>query len=128
MPVEQKTPGAADSPSGAPPRRGVSAGAVFRQAAMLHREGRLSEAAQLYQMVLRVAPDHAGSLHGLGVICSQLNRFEDAAGLLRKAIAGDPASARAHHDLGVALQGLDRQEEAVAHYRTAIGLAPQLIE
>jgi tetratricopeptide (TPR) repeat protein len=127
MPIEQKTTGA-DSASGRPPQHRVSAGEVFRQAAILHREGRLPEAVQLYQMVLRVAPDHVESLHCLGFICSQLGRFEDAVVLLRRALAGDPNSARGHHDIGVALQGLRRQEEAIVHYRQAIALAPDLIE
>src|SRR6266852_8623167 len=94
MPIEPKAASAAESENGLPPRRGVSAGEVFRQAATLHREGRLPEAAQLYQMVLRVAPDHVDSLHCLGFICNQMGRFADAVVLLEKALAGDPNSAR----------------------------------
>jgi tetratricopeptide (TPR) repeat protein len=95
---------------------------------MLHREGRLAEAAQLYRTVLRVAPDHVESLHSLGFICNQVGRFSDAVGLFEKALAGDPNAARIHNDLGIALQGLQRQEAAVGHYRDAARLAPELVE
>jgi tetratricopeptide (TPR) repeat protein len=116
---------AADSPATG---RRVSAGDVYRQATVLHRQGRLHEAAQLYRMVLRVAPNHVESLVSLGAICNQLGHYGDAETLSRQAIAADPNSARAYHDRAVALQGLQRREEAVAHYREALALAPDLME
>src|SRR3954451_8826889 len=128
MPIEEKAAGAAESENGRPSQRGVSAGEVFRQAAALHREGRLPEAAQLYQTVLRVAPHHVESLHSLGFICNQVGRFADAVALLERALAGDRNAARIHNDLAIALQGLQRQDEAVRHYREAVALAPELVE
>jgi tetratricopeptide (TPR) repeat protein len=116
----------AEAASQAAPR--LTAAEVFRRATGLHREGRLAAAARLYQMVLRVAPEHVDSLVALGSICNQLRRRADAVPLLQRAIAADPHSARAHHDLAVALQGLGRREESVEHYRDAIVLAPELVE
>jgi tetratricopeptide (TPR) repeat protein len=128
MAIDRTASDAAEREKGRSPARSVSAGEVFRQATMLHREGRLAEAAQLYRTVLRVAPDHVESLHSLGFICNQVGRFADAVALFEKALAGDPNAARIHNDLGIALQGLQRQEAAVGHYRDAARLAPELIE
>ena len=76
-----------------PPAGQLTAGDVFRRATVMHREGRLPEAARLYQMVLRVAPEHFESLLSLGSICSRLRRHADAVLLLQKAVASDPNSA-----------------------------------
>ena len=52
--------------------------------AMLHHQaGRLVEAEQIYRQILAVQPNHADSLHYLGVIAHQAGRHDIAADLIR---------------------------------------------
>jgi tetratricopeptide (TPR) repeat protein len=88
----------------------------------LHRAGRLNEAEGLYRQILAREPEHAESLHLLGVIAHQGGHNEAAVDLIGKAIARNDGVADFHCNIGNALQALGRFCEAVAHYRRAIAL------
>ena len=75
---------------------------AFETALTLHQQGRLREAEGVYRAVLKAAPDHAGSLHHLGVLKAQQGKLSEAIRLIRLAIAKQPQSAEAYNDLGVA--------------------------
>jgi tetratricopeptide (TPR) repeat protein len=84
--------------------------------------GRLADAERGYRQLLAAQPDHADSLHLLGVIGYQAGQHETAAALIERAIAvheGDPSF---HCNLGLVLQALQRAAEAEASYRRALGL------
>ena len=55
---------------------------ALEQASTLHRVGRLKEAEELYRQILDIKPDHADSLHLLGVIAHQRGRSEKAVDLI----------------------------------------------
>lgn len=55
--------------------------------------GALDRAFDEWDMALRIAPDHTGSLKGLAFICFQQGRFEDAEAYLRRAALGDAPDA-----------------------------------
>jgi tetratricopeptide (TPR) repeat protein/2-polyprenyl-3-methyl-5-hydroxy-6-metoxy-1,4-benzoquinol methylase len=112
------TPAAAQSRAGAQE--------LFAAAVQCHREGRLGEAAGLYQRALAFDPCHADSLHRLGVIAHQEGRHVQAVDLLQAAIAQNAGAASYHSHLGLALAALDRLEEAEISCRTATNLAPNL--
>src|SRR5262245_49766598 len=80
---------------------------TFQRAIAFHEQGRLWEAEQLYQAILRAEPRHFAALYRLGLLCLQQQRFEDAADLLRRAVKADKNSADAYHYLGIALTGLN---------------------
>ncbi len=101
---------------------------VFQQAASFHEQGRLWEAEQLYNRVLRADMRHFGALCRLGVMRLQQSRFEEAAGLFRRALKADKGSADAHQGVAFALTGLERFEEAVRHYERALALRPGFAE
>jgi predicted O-linked N-acetylglucosamine transferase (SPINDLY family) len=101
---------------------------AFQQGASLHEQGRLWEAEQLYNSVLRADKRHFGALCRLGVIRLQQGRLEEAAGLYRRALKADKGSADAHHGLAFALTGLEQLEEAVDYYRRALVLRPGFAE
>jgi tetratricopeptide (TPR) repeat protein len=90
----------------------------------LHRAGRLNEAEGLYRQILAREPDHAESLHLLGVIAHQGGHNEAAVDLIGKAIARNDGVADFHCNIGNALHALGRLAEAEVHYRRAIDLDP----
>jgi protein O-GlcNAc transferase len=100
----------------------------FARAVALHDSGRLSEAEQLYQMVLLGDDRHFDALCRLGLVRLQQLRFGDAEGLLRRAVKVDKRSAEVHQLLGSALTGLGRLEEAVRSYTKAVTIRPKFAE
>jgi tetratricopeptide (TPR) repeat protein len=94
----------------------------------LHRAGRLNEAEGLYRQILAREPNHAESLHLLGVIAHQGGHNEVAIDLIGKAIACNDGVADFHCNIGAALEALGRLPEAEAHYKRAINLNPNHAE
>ena len=93
-----------------------------------HQAGRSAEAAQLYRQVLAADPNHADSLHLLGMISAQMGQYDLAIDLIRRAIAVDAKVAYYHCNLGAALRAQGYTDEAVACFGTAIGLHPEYPE
>ena len=93
----------------------------LQQAKILHREGRLEEAQQLYGEVLAQAPDDADALHYLGILKGQAGDLEAAAALLARAAEMDPANGAIHYNLGNALRQRGRLDEALRRVPRAIG-------
>jgi protein O-GlcNAc transferase len=90
----------------------------------LHRQGKLLEAAKIYEELLQETPRHFDALHLLGVISNQTGRFEQAVQLISKAISINAASGDACNNLGNALRGLGRIDESITSYGRAISLQP----
>jgi len=97
---------------------------AFQAAISYHRQGRLPEAARLYEAVLRTSSDHRDSLHNLGLIRLQQGNAAEAAMLFRRALERGPKSFDAHMNLGDALAALQRHQEAIAEYRRALAIKP----
>jgi tetratricopeptide (TPR) repeat protein len=97
---------------------------AFREAVALHDRGRLGEAEQRYESVLRADGRHFQALCRLGLIRLQQGRFGDAVSLFRRAVKVERRSAYAHLHLGAALAGVKNHEEAIRHYNKALALAP----
>jgi predicted O-linked N-acetylglucosamine transferase (SPINDLY family) len=100
---------------------------MFTLALRHHQAGRLIEAEELYQGVLRADSRHVDALHFLGVIAHQTGRNDAAVELINKAIAQNDRVPAFHNNLGNALRALDRLEEAVLSYRRALALKPDLV-
>jgi protein O-GlcNAc transferase len=101
---------------------------ALKQASTLHRAGRLTEAERLYRQILDIKPDHADSLHLLGVIAHQRGRSDKAVDLIGKAIEVDDRSADFHSNIGSALHALGRLDDAEAHYGRAIEFDPDHLD
>jgi tetratricopeptide (TPR) repeat protein len=93
-----------------------------------HQAGRLTEAERIYRQILETNPQHADSLHLLGMIAYRGGSCEAAAELIRKAIAIDQNQAPYHSNLGTALQAQGKLDEAAACYARALVLQPDLAE
>ena len=89
-----------------------------------HAAGRLAEAEAGYRQILARQPGHAGCLHLLGVIASQVGQHGSAVELIRRALQIQPDFADAHNNLGVALREQGRIDEAIAAYRHALQFRP----
>ena len=92
----------------------------FQSGTELHRQGKLADAAKLYEEVTFYDRKHFGALHLLGVICAQTGQFERAEELISKAIKIDPRNAEAYYNRGIALKELKRHGDALASYDKAI--------
>jgi tetratricopeptide (TPR) repeat protein len=101
---------------------------ALQQGLALHRAGRLAEAEGLYRQILAVEPDHADSLHLVGVIAQQNGRHDIALDLIGRAIARNDRVALFHCNMGVVLRSLGRLDDAVAHFDRALALDPRHYE
>jgi predicted TPR repeat methyltransferase len=89
-----------------------------------HRAGRFEEAAQIYQQILDVVPDHVDALHFLGVAEHQAGRHEGALQLINRALALAPEHADALSNRGNVHRSLRHLDEAESDYRHALALRP----
>lgn len=101
---------------------------LMRTAANLHQAGRLVEAAQLYQQVLRGNPRNSDAIYSLGIIHLQSGRLEEAQASLADAIRIKPRFPEALCSRGIALMQLRRREEALVCLDQAIAIMPNFVE
>ena len=93
---------------------------TMHQALELHHQGRLADAARLYESVLAVRPDHFDALQMLGVI--KLGRGELAAALrlVGAAMRTRPNSPQVLLNYGLVLNALNRHEDALTSFEQAL--------
>lgn len=101
---------------------------AFQAATRHHQAGQLPQAEALYRQILAQQPNHAHTLHLLGVVAHQVGRNDIALDLIRQAIALAPTLAQAHSNLGEVLKALGQPEDAITAYRQAIALQPNFPE
>ncbi|HYX16794.1 MAG TPA: tetratricopeptide repeat protein [Nostoc sp.] len=93
-----------------------------------HRHGYLLNAEQAYRQVLECSPNHANTLHLLGVVSYRIGKLEAGINLINRAIKLIPLSSIFHNNLGNALQISGKLEEAIASYQQALELNPNYSE
>lgn len=98
---------------------------TFLEAVQMEEAGRLDEAVETYEEILKQNPQHAPSAINLGTIYYHRHDFVRAEALYRSATVADPNYALAFFDLGNVLDELRRMPEAIEAYQTAIRLAPK---
>ncbi len=102
----------------------MSLGEAFAFAQGLQREMRIAEAGAIYRAILRVQPDHPGTLMCFGVMSHIAGEREAGEALVRRALEIDPSFVSAHVNLGNLLREQRRNAEAQACYERALALAP----
>lgn len=117
--------GASDACGPAAAEATPDSAALLREGWQLQTEGRLQEAAILYQRVLNAEPDNADALNLAGLLSMQGGRADMAAALIEKAIMVNPGVAAYHNNLGNALRGLENLQRATQAYRRALELSPE---
>jgi tetratricopeptide (TPR) repeat protein len=101
---------------------------IFQRAIASHDQGRLWEAEQLLDVLLKQDDRHFGAIYRMGMIRLQQRRFADAAQLFRRAIKIDKRHVDSRFHLAAALTGLGRFQEAVERYERALDLRPNFPE
>ena len=102
--------------------------ARLTEAVAMHKQGRLEQAKQIYEEILKSNPSHFDALHFLGLIALQEKHYQDAADLLSRAIQINPKSAAACYNQGIILFELKQFEAALQSYDKAISLKPDYAE
>jgi protein O-GlcNAc transferase len=102
--------------------------ATFSEALRHHEAGRLGDAQALYRAILQEDPDHADTLHLLGLITAEQGDPAEGAALIQRAMALAPGRAPYHNNLAFSYRMLGRAEDALREYRIAAKLRPQSAE
>ena len=94
-------------------------------AALRHfRSGQLNAAEQRCRKALSADPNHADSLHLLGLIFAATNRLDPGIELVAQAIRSNPANPEYFSNLGTLLQRQGKIDEAFKSYDLALKLKP----
>lgn len=99
------------------------------QAAVDHlNSGRLEDALQAADHVLRLRPDDGSALNVIGVVALQRGDYARSAELFRKALRVQPANPFIHFNLAEAHRRSHALGNALTHYERAIRLHPDFAE
>ncbi|GLR79964.1 tetratricopeptide repeat protein (plasmid) [Azospirillum oryzae] len=93
-----------------------------------HQRNNNSQAIDLIDRAVELAPDVADYRANQGIVLQRLGRLKDAEAAQRHALECDPTHVGAHFNLGLVLAALDRLAEAAAHYAEAARLSPDLAD
>jgi Flp pilus assembly protein TadD len=91
-----------------------------------HQAGDFPRAEAIYRQVLNDSPNHAITLHLLGILSGQTGRSNDAIKLIRQAIAIAPTVALFHNNLGNVFREAGHFQAAIDSYNRAIELEPDV--
>jgi protein O-GlcNAc transferase len=94
----------------------------------LHRQGRREEAAALYEIARRAAPDDTDILYLLGLCRLEMGEMKDGVRHMRRLVRLQPRNAAAHHALGKGLAALGEGATARRHLETALVINPALVD
>ena len=101
---------------------------TFASAVQNHQKNFFKIAENLYKEILKINPNHFGSIFYLGTLLVQTQRFELAKSLLYKATQINPNYAAAHNNLGATLKELGEYQNAINCCQKAIKLNPSYAE
>ena len=87
---------------------------------MAHRSGDVPGAIAAYRRALETVPNHADSLHLLGVAMMQSGDHPAAAEMIGKAVSVNNSVPAYHDHLGLTLRQMGKPADAEAHHRRAL--------
>jgi tetratricopeptide (TPR) repeat protein len=90
----------------------------------LLEQGRLAEAMEQFEEVLRINPDYAVAHNNLGNVLRQTGRLPEAIEQYRQALRTSPDNTAMHFNLGSVLLQTGRVPEAIEQYRQALRISP----
>ncbi len=101
---------------------------LMQQALAHHQQGRLPEAAALYQQILQRTPHEPDALHLFGVLMHQGGQHETGRQLVEAAVQIAPGRADFYSNLGQILKALGQLEDAETAYRNALSKSPGFVD
>jgi len=101
---------------------------LLKNAQQVHKAGNFTEAARLYEEVLRLDPGQFEALFALGFLHFQTAQYGEAERLIGLAVKINPRIAEAHFIRGCALQRLNRIEDALTAFNHAVANKPGFVE
>ncbi|BBO88345.1 tetratricopeptide repeat protein [Desulfosarcina ovata] len=101
---------------------------MFKTAVKMHNDGDLDGAGKLYQLILEAFPEHANTLHLMGLVCREKGALGEARSLIQRAIGLENNVPVFYVSLGETLQSEGKTQEAMNCYQKALELAPNMIE
>ena len=101
---------------------------TFDLAVQNHKKNNFQVAKNLYKEVLKINPNHFGSIFLLGTLSIKIKNFDRAIQLLNQAILIQPNHAQSHNNLGVVFVELGEVQKAISCYQKAISIQPDYAE
>jgi predicted O-linked N-acetylglucosamine transferase (SPINDLY family) len=98
---------------------------LYAKAERAYTEGRLAEAAELAEKLVRKAPRFAPGYSLKGTLEQRKRNYPGAIGLFQKAVSLQPEEAVLHNNLGHAYRESGEPEKAADCFRQALHLRPQ---
>lgn len=100
----------------------LSSSSLYRSALEMARTGKSDDAERHLRLLLKRHPNHAESLHLLGVVLLESGRPMDAVSIFGQAIALSPQQAQLYYHLGLALLRSGDRENAETAFNSALKL------
>jgi len=127
--VQIDSGGKAGSGSGAEPGKTVVATpddpqGFYQVGLLLLRNGRMEEAREAFENLLRDNPRHTGANYHLGVIAARQGRLDAAVQYFSLALETAPDDPQLHNNLGAVLAQQRRWDRAIHHFSEALRINP----
>jgi len=106
-------------------RNTVSLDIVLSTAIALHREGRLTEAEQNYQAILKAIPQQPDACHYLGLLKHQQGQSQEGIELILLALKISPNYTDAYNNLGNVYKEVGDLQKSAECYRKVLELVPE---
>lgn len=107
-------------------KKNLNINEMLHEASILHREGRLEEAACLFKKALDRSPDWPQVMNALAAVFMDMGDLKDAERYLKEALAISPGNPSAIYNLARVRQVQGRQKEAEALYTDVIKMDASL--
>ncbi len=98
---------------------------LITQAIAWSKQGKLTEAINLFRRVLAEDPNNFDGLQGMGIVHYQMRDINEALRYIALAYAVRPNNFLVNFNLGKTLDDLERYQEALASYDKSISLEPR---
>jgi len=93
-----------------------------------HNHGKLDQAKTIYHQILKLEPNHADTLHLLGVLTSQSGQYEQAVKLINQAIEFKPETPNYYNNLGTVHYNHGYFKESMTACEQAVRLNPNFVD